>query len=417
MTQVSTPQVASAMQAVLSAASKRQPAELHLSFLAPEFNTKLQICEGQITGIISALAPHWSTLLRSKDVPATAITQAHQDGQSVPDTLELLIRRRYLSMDEMDALAHERVLSALVPLAGRHASVQLHLPKALSHKRFLGSSDAQDGVHAAAQYAATLREHESAMTPADRFVATPLASKIEPEGGPVDLVYRAALRGLTLGQIAQRVPMRWDLLVRTISYLIGLGALRSLAHDVEHNVSPKLQVGQMAPDFILPDLHGGELRLSSLRGQRVWLTFNRQSTCALCNPHHAQIITMADEMKRRGVQILSIWGSTLEDLKEGIGRQHPPYPVLADPNDETYDQYGLTHSVAGTLDVRNLSTIVQGFKMMGTKALKSDGELMRMPAELLIDPDGRIAVAHYNSFGSDWLPFERVLEWAPAPRA
>ena len=116
------------------------------------------------------------------------------------------------------------------------------------------------------------------------------------------------------------------------------------------------------------------------------------------------------------MQIVSVWGSTPQDLRTGVGKLHPPYPVLADPEDRIYDQYGLTKSLSGTLDVRNLPVMMQGFKMMGTAALKSDGELLRMPAEFLIDADGRIQEAHYNSYGTDWLPMERVLAWATSGR-
>jgi len=54
--------------------------------------------------------------------------------------------------------------------------------------------------------------------------------------------------------------------------------------------------------------------------------------------------------------------------------------------------------------------------MMGAKALKSDGEFTRMPAEFLINPDGTVHRAHYNAYGSDWLPVEDVLAWTDALR-
>jgi peroxiredoxin len=34
-------------------------------------------------------------------------------------------------------------------------------------------------------------------------------------------------------------------------------------------------IGQPAPDFTLPTLGGGDLALSSFRGQKVWLAFFR----------------------------------------------------------------------------------------------------------------------------------------------
>ncbi|GAA5438283.1 redoxin domain-containing protein (plasmid) [Deinococcus aquaticus] len=173
-----------------------------------------------------------------------------------------------------------------------------------------------------------------------------------------------------------------------------------------------LEVGQVAPDFVLPALGGGDVRLSALRERRMWLSFNRQSTCAICNPRHAAVIATQSYLAPLGIQTVIIWGSPVADLALGIRRQRPQYPVLADPDDHTYARYGLTHSLRGTRDPRNLSTIMQGFAMMGAAALKSDGDLLRMPAELLIGPDGVIERAHYAAFGTNFLPLEDVIAWS-----
>jgi len=39
------------------------------------------------------------------------------------------------------------------------------------------------------------------------------------------------------------------------------------------DVRPRLQLGEQSPDWALPRLDGGELRLSALRGKQVLLFF------------------------------------------------------------------------------------------------------------------------------------------------
>ncbi|WP_168733543.1 peroxiredoxin-like family protein [Deinococcus sp. Arct2-2] len=405
-----------ALQAVTQAAEQGEPTLLKLSFSDPKLTTALQLFDGHVLGVRSQMLPAWSASLVQHGVPPVAVTEIQQQTSTLFGALSQLIERGYVTRDKVDEIYRERVVAALLPLAWRTGTASSTQFPGAAPPHSLYRYNALESVQAAQQYAAGLGESERALLPSDCFVASPLASTWPGWTESSQRVYHAALRGLTLGEMAERLGQRWDVLTQNVMQLVGAGTLRREDAAALKLVAPRLRAGQLAPDFCLPDLAGGETRLSELRGQPVWLVFNRQSTCAMCNPHNAQIIAVHEQLKQRGVRIITVWGSTLSDLSVGIGHLHPPYPVLADPRDETYDRYGLNMSVAGTLDLRNLPTMLQGFRMMGTKALKSDGELLRMPAEFLIGSDGRIETAHYNSYGTDWLPMEHVLNWSSQRR-
>ncbi|UQN08842.1 peroxiredoxin [Deinococcus sp. QL22] len=401
-----------ALQAVTQAAEQNEPTVLQLAFPDPGLTTSVQLYGGQVMGIRSPLLPAWSVSLTQHGVHPATVAEVQQQTKSLFGALSLLIERGYLTSADVTAIYRQRVVSALLPLAWRNGTVQTKTFPGASPPPTLHSFSAAEGVQAAQLHAEQLGTAERALRPSDRFDASPLGTLPSGLGEPAHRVYTAALRGLTLGEMSERLGQRWDVLTRNVVHLQGLGVLRPAGTAVSRKAAPQLMAGQLAPDFCLPALGGGETRLSDLRGKPVWLTFNRQSTCAMCNPHHAQIMSLHGPLAARGVQMVSIWGSTLPDLSSGIGALGLPYPVLADPHDETYDRYGLSMSLTGTLDLRNLPTMMQGFKMMGVGALKSDGELLRMPAEFLIGADGRIEVAHYNSYGTDWLPVEQVLKWS-----
>ena len=404
-----------AMQAVVQTAEQPAPSVLQLMFLDTAFNTRLRFSEGQITGIRSQLLPAWSTMLLHAGVNPDALAQAQLRSRKVEEVLADLLQSGQIEAGQIAQLTRQRVLGALLPLVWRSGMMQANEVAAHPLTALTGA-DALQSVSAAEEYAGSLGQAEQALRPSARFVASPLADAGCLESEEATTVYLAALHGLSLGEMAARHALRWDTLTRTVVQLTAAGALypERRLKPAERVAASRLRVGDLAPEFCLPDFGGGQIRLSELRGQKVWLIFNRQSTCALCNPHNIQIMALHGKLRQSGVQIVSVWGSTLADLSQGIGKLRPPYPVLADPFDETYDRYGLAHSLKGFLDVRNLSTAVTGLRMMGLSALKDDGELTRMPAEFLINEDGVIEAAHYNSYGVDWLPTEQVLDWAGA---
>lgn len=396
-----------ALDAALDASQATQPTRLNLMVESEGLSASLQFYQGKITGVSSPLAPAWSSLLRTHGLSPSTIASAQQVGFTPMGTLKTLLERQVVTAQELSALSRDRVLAALVPLALREVraiSLPTSMPKAT------GGVNALESIRAAEQLASQLTATEAKLRSGDRFYAVPTAANRTVPDSTEDKVYRLALQGLPLGEIAYRLPLRWDLLARAVTDLLASGTLGVERRSQSRN--PLLKPGDTAPDFRLPALGGGDLRLSSLRGQKVWLVFNRQATCMICNPHNAAIIELHEQVRASGIRVVTVWGSDLPGLRQGIGQLTPPYPVLSDPSDTVYDSYGVQRSLLGALDSRNMPTIRQGLAMVGLGGLKTDGEFTRMPAEFLLDEQGRIVHAHYNAYGSDFMPTERVLDWA-----
>ena len=243
------------------------------------------------------------------------IAEAHHQAGNLEGALDYLLRGGFLTPGALAALARQRLAAALLPVAWYNALVS-RTARTPARPPVLPTNVTVDD---------TVREIE---------VLAP-SNWATPSGELERKIYGAALRGLTLGEMARRLPMRWDLLTRTATALLRAGSLRRPADRLPRVMSAQLKAGQMAPDFCLPDLTGGEQRLSDLRGELVWLIFNRQSACPLCSPHNAQLIAMHERLRRQGVQIVTAWGSPLAHLGEGIGKLRPPYPVLRPPRRDT----------------------------------------------------------------------------------
>ncbi|UQN08082.1 redoxin domain-containing protein [Deinococcus sp. QL22] len=151
-------------------------------------------------------------------------------------------------------------------------------------------------------------------------------------------------------------------------------------------------------------------RVHSLRGQRVWLTFNLQSTCLVCHARQTELAALAPLLAQQDIQLVSVWSSSVSALQEGLRQVSMPYPVLADPTDATYARYGLGHSLKGVLDLRHLNALAPHLRHLNPTTLHD--ERFRMPAEFLISRTGEIEHAHYARYGADWLPTHQILKWA-----
>lgn len=102
---------------------------------------------------------------------------------------------------------------------------------------------------------------------------------------------------------------------------------------------------RLAPDFELPALGGGKIRLSSLRGKTVIVNF-WSKTCRPCLEEMPAIAQLAKSLREHpGIVLLTIsTDETLEDTRDtmrSVLGTDPPFPVLLDPEAEIVtDTYG-----------------------------------------------------------------------------
>ena len=125
-------------------------------------------------------------------------------------------------------------------------------------------------------------------------------------------------------------------LLRVIACTIAVSALVS-CHGAG---SPRS--GDLAPDFVLPDLAGNVQKLSNHRGKPVlvnlWATW--------CPPCIAEL-PLLDEIVRdygpRGLVVLGIAGDDEADrVRDFVAKYSPAFKVLLDPGGTVGTQYGIT---------------------------------------------------------------------------
>lgn len=148
-----------------------------------------------------------------------------------------------------------------------------------------------------------------------------------------------------------------------------------------------LQLGQTTPDFELPDVVGDRtLKLSDYRqSQPVIVAFTRIFTekqyCPLCYPH---IIEMKDNYSRfreAGAEVLMITSTDREQTQQVIRDLNMELPLLCNPACHVFQQYEVGQALGAPL-----------------------------PAQFVLDRDGRLRYKHLFSFLSSNAGVEKLLE-------
>jgi peroxiredoxin len=98
----------------------------------------------------------------------------------------------------------------------------------------------------------------------------------------------------------------------------------------EYVNTPEIRVGEVAPDFELPNTEGKQVRLSSLRGWYVLIDF-WASWCGPCRQENPAMVRLYREYNKLGFEIL---GVSLDESKErwegAIGKDGLPWIHVSD---------------------------------------------------------------------------------------
>lgn len=169
----------------------------------------------------------------------------------------------------------------------------------------------------------------------------------------------------------------------------------------------KLAAGQKAPEFYATTWDEQPIELKALRGKPLWLAFFRYAACPLCNLRVHHMIQRHESYRSRGLQVLAVFQSPAAKMKEYVGQQAPPFPLIADPEEGLYARYGLGRSMLGFAAPRNLAKAVEAARA-GFLPGVPDGTVTRLPADFLIDSSGVIQEVFYAPEIGEHIPFERV---------
>ena len=166
--------------------------------------------------------------------------------------------------------------------------------------------------------------------------------------------------------------------------------------------------GEKATPIKLPAIDGSIFDTGSLVNKPIMLSFFRFAGCPFCNLRMHELVHRFAELGD-DFTIVAVFDSPLDNLVRHASRHNPPFPVLADENNQYYKEYSIERSLSGLLRgiFLRLPTLMKGLLMCYIPTT-IQGSMTTMPADFLIDRNGIIQKAYYGNDEGDHLHFEQV---------
>ncbi|WP_174734056.1 thiol-disulfide oxidoreductase ResA [Mesobacillus harenae] len=130
--------------------------------------------------------------------------------------------------------------------------------------------------------------------------------------------------------------------IRTVILLVlgGAVAYTLYANLTKDNIQ-KVEIGKMAPDFVLVDREGEQQRLSDYRGEGVFLNF-WATWCKPCEREFPYMETQYQRYKDQGVHVLAVNVSESDvAVDKFIERHNLTFPVVIDKDGQVQTAYGI----------------------------------------------------------------------------
>jgi peroxiredoxin Q/BCP len=138
--------------------------------------------------------------------------------------------------------------------------------------------------------------------------------------------------------------------------------------------TPRLQVGDKAPAFSLPDADGNNIALADFKGRKVIVYFYPAASTPGCTKQACDFRDSLAELNGAGLAVLGISPDKPEKLAKFRDSEELTFPLLSDPDKAVLTAWGAF-----------------GEKKMYGKTVQG---VIR--STFVVDEDGKIEVAQYN---------------------
>ncbi len=174
----------------------------------------------------------------------------------------------------------------------------------------------------------------------------------------------------------------------------------------------RLTPGEKAINIRLRAINSSMFETEKIKGKSFMLSFFRFAGCPFCNLRVNEFVRRFNEFGN-GFTIIAVFDSSLDNLALHAEGHKTPFPILADENNKYYREYGIEHSLSGTLKglFFRMPTLLKAM-LQGYIPTTIKGSMTTMPADFLIDHEGIIQVAYYGKDQGDHIPFDKVKEFS-----
>ena len=189
---------------------------------------------------------------------------------------------------------------------------------------------------------------------------------------------------------------RKSVLFFMLALLLGSGFLSDAANTADQVASSAKEarpigVGAAAPDAGLSDLDGNDVTLHAIVSEKpTVLIFYRGSWCPYCNLHLSDLVTVEDQLRSLGYQIVAISPDRPEELNKMTAADHLNYRLFSDPQAEAMKKFGVAYQV----DETTLTNYKRKFNVDLERSSGQTHHILPIPAVFIVDRGGTIVFVH-----------------------
>ena len=170
----------------------------------------------------------------------------------------------------------------------------------------------------------------------------------------------------------------------------------------------KLKIGDNCPNIVINTIKGKELAVPNTNSNFLHLQFRRFAGCPVCNFHLHNLAKRNQDIRAAGISEIIFFHSSKEEMLKY--QDHIPFDCVADPKKQFYKMFGVETSKRSIL---HPSVLLNGtLNVLRTRKLynKAENGIFGLPADFMIDSNGKIIRAHYASHAGDNWSYEDLIE-------
>ena len=185
-----------------------------------------------------------------------------------------------------------------------------------------------------------------------------------------------------------------------------------------------IRTGASAPNFQIKDVQGTPIKLNNYLGKKVYISFLRNISCAMCSLHLFKITRVIDNLQAKGLEVIIFYESAKEMFnhsyffREQILKKNK-LKVISDPTRKIYKLFGaeispqkatLQNFQAAPNRMKEYHEALQlGFTGNG---IEKGTNPEAIPADFLLDEKLIIRNAHYGRDTGDFTSISVIESFA-----
>ena len=188
--------------------------------------------------------------------------------------------------------------------------------------------------------------------------------------------------------------------------VLGLVVLTWQAHTAGQN-DKQLHAGDVFPALTLKNIHDVDVLIPNDKAKWTHLQFRRFAGCPICNLHLRTFVERNAEIAAAGVREVVVFHSPNSSLLPFQGKF--PFDVIGDPDKKLYKQFGVESSIFSILNPGAWPSMFEGHDLKDRPVGDPEGGPLGLPADLLIDAEGKVVASHYGKHAYDQWSVDELL--------